>query len=138
MKNYVVLTPRFSDFNLQGILKASTHLDLACEAQLAQMEPRYNLPLFEKFAKRGLRWHIAEFDIKYPKVIRPLKPIRIEADVVAVEKSDMIVDFRFADELGETEFALGRIRFELVDGQDSRVPLDDEVITSLRKYGRMK
>ena len=137
MQNYIVVTPRFSDFNIQGILKASTHLDLACESQLAQMAPRYNLPL-PSFTAKGQRWHLGDFNINFPHVIRGLNPIRIEADVVAVKDNAMIVDFAFFDEQREKKFAFGAIRFELVGANDAPISIPDDVKQSLLKNGRFE
>lgn len=137
MKNYVLITPRFSDFNGQALLKASIHLDLACEAQLAQMAPRYNLPL-KQFIVQGLRWHIADFKIRYEKVIRGLEPIRIEADVIEVASDAMLVEFGFFDESKGQKYAFGTIRFDLVDSKDQPVELPADVRESLTKNGRLK
>jgi acyl-CoA thioesterase FadM len=137
MKNYVVITPRFSDFNGQALLKASIHLDLACEAQLAQMAPRYNLPL-QQFVSQGLRWHIADFKISYDKVIRGLNPLRIEADVIEVSSNAMLVEFGFFDEQKSQKFAYGTIRFDLVDAKDQPFELPTDVRESLVKNGRVK
>jgi acyl-CoA thioesterase FadM len=137
MQNYVILKPRFSDFNSQGLLKASTHLDLACESQLEQMSARYNLPL-PSFSAKGLRWHIADFKISYPKAIKGLSPIRIEADVVGVEAHAMIVDFAFFDEAREQKFAYGTLKFDLVGKDDMPVVISSDVKESLVKYGKIK
>ena len=137
MKNYVLITPRFSDFNSQGLLKASTHLDLACEAQLAQMAPRYNLRL-SPFYKAGLRWHIADFKINYAKAVRTFDPLRIEADVIEVGSDAMLVEFTFSDESGSKKYASGTIRFDLLDADDQPVQLPADVNESLIKNGRMK
>lgn len=137
MKNYVLITPRFSDFNGQALLKASIHLDLACEAQLAQMAPRYNLPL-SRFTSQGLRWHIADFQINYDIVIRGLSPLRIEADVIEVFSNAMLVKFGFFNEEKSTTFAHGTIRFDLVDSKDKPVELPTDVRESLTKNGNVK
>jgi len=137
MQNYVIITPRFSDFNSQGLLKASIHLDLACESQLAQMSPRYNLPL-PGFTAKGLRWHIADFKISYPKPIRGLDPLRIEADVVGVEEDTMVVDFSFFDQIREKKFAFGTIRFELVGANDAATRIPEDVRESLVRNGSIK
>ena len=137
MQNFIIVKPRFSDFNQQGLLKASTHLDLACESQLEQMSTRYNLPL-PGFTAKGLRWHIADFKISYPKSIKGLNPIRIEADVVAVDDHAMIVDFGFFDESREQKFAFGSIRFDLVGKDDLPTTIPNEVRESLVKNGRVK
>lgn len=137
MKNYVIVTPRFSDFNSQSLLKASIHLDLACESQLAQMAPRYNLPL-ASFTSKGLRWHLADFKITYAKVIRNWNPLRIEADVVALAEDAMIVEFGFFDEEKSQKFAFGTIRFELVGANDLPVSLPPDVREAFIKNGRIK
>lgn len=137
MKNYVLITPRFSDFNGQALLKASIHLDLACEAQLAQMAPRYNLPL-SRFTSQGLRWHIADFQINYDIVIRGLSPLRIEADVIEVFSNAMLVKFGFFNEEKSTTFAYGTIRFDLVDSKDQPVELPTDVRESLTNNGNVK
>lgn len=137
MQNYILVTPRFSDFNGQGLLKASIHLDLACEAQLAQMSPRYNLPL-SSFTSKSLRWHIADFKISYPQVIRTLAPLRIEADVIGVEEHAMIVEFSFSDEIKEKLFARGTIKFELVGANDLPVMIPNDAKEALVKFGKVK
>ncbi len=135
MQNYIIVTPRFSDFNMQGILKASVHLDLACESQLAQMAPRYNLPL-SSFAAKGLRWHLADFKISFPKVVKSLNPLRVEADVVAIEDNAMIIEFSFFDETRELKYAFGKIRFELVDMKDQPIAISGDIKQSLTQFGR--
>ena len=137
MQNFITVKPRFSDFNGQGLLKASIHLDLACESQLAQMSPRYNLPL-SRFVSEGLRWHIEDFKISFPQVRRTLDPLRIEADVVAAEETAMTVSFAFFDSSKEKKFAFGSIRFELVGKNDLPVKLPADVRESLMKNGRIK
>ena len=137
MQNYILQKPRFSDFNGQALLKASIHLDLACEAQLAQMEPRYNLPL-SLFVSQKLRWHIAGFNITYAKPIRGLDELRIEADVVKVEDCAMTVAFSFFDKMREKNFAFGEILFELNDANDKPVVISEEVKQSLVKFGKVK
>lgn len=137
MQNFIIVKPRFSDFNQQGLLKASTHLDLACESQLEQMAARYNLPL-PSFTEKGLRWHIADFKIAYPKAIKGLKPIRIEADVVQVLAHAMVVEFAFFDEAREQKFAYGSIQFDLVGRDDQPTPIPNDVRDSLIKNGRIK
>ena len=137
MQNYIVVTPRFSDFNQQGLLKASIHIDLACESQLAQMAPRYNLPL-SSFVAKGLRWHIGEFKITFPKAIRTFDPLRIEADVFAVSGNTMTVDFTFFDNAREIKDALGTISVEWVGKDDKPVEIDGEIKQSLMKFGRVK
>ena len=137
MQNFIIVKPRFSDFNQQGLLKASTHLDLACESQLEQMSTRYKLPL-PGFTAKGLRWHIADFKISYPQPIKSLNPIRIEADVVAVDDHAMTVEFGFFDESKSQKFAYGSIRFELVGANDLQATLPSEVKKSLMQNGRVK
>ena len=137
MKNYVLITPRFSDFNGQALLKASIHLDLACEAQLAQMAPRYNLPL-SRFTSQGLRWHIADFKVSYDKVVRGLNPLRIEADVIEVSSNTMLVEFGFFNEEKTEKFAYGTIRFDLVDSKDQPVELPADVRESFIKNGKVR
>lgn len=136
MNNFVTITPRFSDFNSQNLLKASTHLDLACESQLAQMGPRYNLPL-SQFISQGLRWHIADFKITYERAVRGLNPLRIEADVVEVSKQYMVVEFGFFSEDKGINFAFGKIRFDLVNSKDELVDLPTNVSDSLKRNGRI-
>lgn len=136
MQNYILVNPRFSDFNGQGLLKASIHLDLACEAQLVQMSSRYKLPL-TKFTTIGLRWHIADFNISFPYPIRTLEPLRIEADVVQVDDQAMVVDFIFFDEHREKKFAFGSLRFELVGPDDLAVKIPSDVRDCLAKFGRI-
>ena len=136
MQNYIIVTPRFSDFNMQGILKASIHVDLACESQLAQMGPRYNLPL-ASFAAKGLRWHLADFKISFPKVVKNLNPLRIEADVISVDGNAMNIEFSFFDEARELKYAFGTIRFELMDAKDQSVTIPSDIKQSLTQFGRM-
>ncbi len=116
---------------------ASIHLDLACEAQLAQMAPRYNLPL-PSFTAKGFRWHIADFRITYAKPIRNFNPLRIEADVIELAEDAMIVEFGFFDEEKSQTFAFGTIRFDLVGANDVPVSLPPEVRDALMRNGRVK
>jgi len=45
-------TPRFSDFDMQGIMSSRSYLDFLVEARIDQMARCYEIPL-ERYAERA-------------------------------------------------------------------------------------
>ena len=78
MKYSVKISTRFSDYNMQKILKASTQFDIVCEAckEFFEVKLGYNVV---DLAKKSLRFKITDFhanyldDISYRDRIRPYK-----------------------------------------------------------------
>jgi acyl-CoA thioesterase FadM len=112
--NFIVVQPRFADFNLQGILRAALYLDFVCECQLHQFEHRFGIKQ-ETYTARGERWHITEYFIRVKKPVRAIEQFIVEADIIGVLESRLRVRFRFLSHNRRTIIADGYICFDVVD-----------------------
>src|SRR4051812_21920560 len=59
-------TPRFSDFDAQGILNSKQYLDFLTEARMDQMIRCYLVPM-DTYHKRSQTWVFSTFSIKFYK-----------------------------------------------------------------------
>ncbi|MEZ4749053.1 MAG: hypothetical protein R3B54_00080 [Bdellovibrionota bacterium] len=123
----IQIKPRFSDFNMQGILKGSLHFDFVCETQLAQLNSRYGIN-FSKYREANQKWNISDYRITFHEENKSLEPFWVVADVVKVEGSTKLVAFSFWSNNKQVKYASGTIQFDLYDTKDNRfvpIPTDD-------------
>lgn len=114
--NFIVVKPRYSDFNLQGILRVGVYPELICECQLHLFEHRFGLPL-KTFTDRGERWHITEYFIRVQSPVKAMEEFIVEADLIGVRESRLRVRFRFRTKNRKAVHAEGYICFDLVDNK---------------------
>ena len=112
--NFIVVKPRYADFNLQGILRVGVYPELICECQLHLFENRFGLPL-KVFTDRSERWHITEYFIRVQSPVKAMEEFIVEADLIGVRESRLRVRFRFLSKNRKTVRAEGYICFDLVD-----------------------
>ena len=132
--NFIVVRPRYADFNLQGILRVGVYPELICECQLQQFETRFGLPL-KVFDERGERWQITEYSIRVKSPIRALDQFIVEANLIGVLESRLRVRFRFLSQNRKQTYANGHICFDLVDDK-TNLPkaIPEEERKRLEKY----
>lgn len=124
--NFIVVRPRYADFNLQGILRVGVYPELICECQLQQFETRFGLPL-KTFNERGERWHITEYFIRVKSPIKAIEQFIVEADLIGVLESRLRVRFRFQSQNRKLIHAEGYICFDLVDDKTNQTKSIPEV-----------
>lgn len=112
--NFIIVTPRYSDFNLQGILRVGVYPELICEAQLHQFDHRFGLPL-KTYDQRGERWHITEYFIRVKKPVKAMNKFIVETTLIGVLESRLRVRFQFLSHNRKDTHAEGYICFDLVD-----------------------
>lgn len=113
-RHAVPFQPRFSDFNLQGILKGSLYFDFVCETQLAQIKSRYGIR-YEKYAEVGQKWNISDYQITFHHENKALESFWVVGNIVKVHESSKIVEFSFWSNDRRVRFASGVMWFDLFD-----------------------
>ena len=116
------IVPRFSDFDLQGILNSRQYLDLVGEARTDQMKRCYKVPL-ETFTNRGQTFVLRTFEIAYEKPIYYGTAFDIETWVDDVRGPMAEILFRFVSPGDDVIYANGSARYFLVDCE-SRKPVE--------------
>lgn len=95
IKKYVTeFTPRFSDFDLQGILNSRQYIDLLNEARFDQMNRCYKYPI-EEYVKQGLHWVAASLSFNFMSPIYPGRKVLVFTQVVNIEGPKACVEFSF-------------------------------------------
>ncbi len=91
---HTTFRPRFSDFDLQGVMHQRQYLDLLAEARIDQMEKNYKIPL-ETYVKKNQHWVAARVDISFLNSIVIGKKVIVATSVFKIEGSKAFVSFRF-------------------------------------------
>lgn len=110
-------TPRFSDFDLQGILNSRQYVDLLVEARFEQMQRCYNYPI-DHYLKRGQHWVVAKMQFLFISPIYPGREILVTTAVSKIEGAKATVEFSFettaSDGRAKTH-ATGTTEYVLID-----------------------
>ncbi|PIT99402.1 MAG: hypothetical protein COT74_10385 [Bdellovibrionales bacterium CG10_big_fil_rev_8_21_14_0_10_45_34] len=106
--------PRFSDFDMQGILNSRIYLDLLAEARLDQMVRCYGRPL-DYYAKKNASWVLSSLTIDFRRPVYYGNKIRVETEVVAMEGAVATVDFAIGNDNISDRYASGKANYHLVD-----------------------
>ncbi len=115
LQHAIQISPRFSDYNVQGLLKWSLHFDFVCEAQLAQFTTRYGIR-FAKYQEVGQRWNIKNYQINmHEDNAWLMQPIWVVTDITKLSGSNQFVEFSFWNSDQTLKYASGSIQFELFD-----------------------
>jgi len=117
--NFIVVRPRYADFNLQGILRVGVYPELICECQLHLFDKQFGLPL-KVFTDRGERWHITEYFIRVKTPVKAMDEFIVEAALIGVLESRLRVRFRFYNKSRKLVHADGYICFDLVDDRSNQ------------------
>lgn len=114
--------PRFSDFDVQGILNSRTYVDLLVEARLDQMIHCYKLPM-DHYAKKNQSWVFSSVTLNFVRPIFLGAKVTVETEVTSMEGSVAKVDFAFKCPTKGKIFADGSATYHLIDLVTKR-PLD--------------
>ena len=129
----ISMQPRFSDFNMQGILRGSLYFDFACEAQLAQFKSRYGIR-FDKYGKAGLKWNITDYRITFHEEYQKLEPFAVVANIIEAQGPRIKVEFSFWDQAHQLKYASGTIIFDLYNvAKKSYVSIDSEDMNAFQR-----
>ena len=123
------IQPRFSDFDLQGILNSMHYVNLLNEARFEQMGRCYNHPI-ENYVKRGQHWVASHLSFNFLSPIYPGRKVLVFTEVCKIEGAAAFVDFSFETEVngGFKVHTTGKAEYVLVDLK-TKVPVkisDDE------------
>ena len=111
---YTLVYPRFSDFDLQGILNSRQYIDLVSEARIEQMRRHYQLPM-EEYAHRSQSWVLSHFSIDFIKPIVFGVNFFVQTTVKSVEDDCAVVAFVFVDITKSKLFSQGEVHYHLID-----------------------
>ena len=117
-------SPRFSDFDLQGILNSRQYVDILNEARFDQMKRCYNYPI-EEYVKKGQHWVVSGLSFTFISPIYPGRPVLVHTQVVKIEGPKAYVEFSFETEtkVGFKVHASGSAEYVLIDIK-SKSPVD--------------
>jgi acyl-CoA thioesterase FadM len=119
--------PRFSDFDMQGIMSSRCYLDLLVEARLDQMVRCYEIPL-ERYAERNQTWVFSAVTLTFVSPVLYGTKILVETEVTNIEGAAATVDFAFRHASKDKVFAKGTATYHLIDLATKRpvaVPRED-------------
>ncbi len=109
-----VVEPRFSDFDLQGILNSRQYLDLVGEARVDQMKRCYGTPM-EDYVAKGQTFVVQSFQIDYDRPIHYGTRFNIETWVEEMKGPMALVCFKFINTEGTVTYAHGSGKYFLID-----------------------
>jgi acyl-CoA thioesterase FadM len=109
--------PRFSDFDLQGILNSRQYIDLLAEARFDQMLRCYKYPI-DSYVKRNQHWVVSNLCLDFVSPIYPGKAVNVSTSVYQIEGPKAYVAFTF-ETLSSTNalktHAFGKAEYVLID-----------------------
>jgi len=120
-------TPRFSDFDMQGIMSSRCYLDFLVEARIDQMVRCYDRPL-DHYAERNQSWVFSALSIGFVSPVFFGTKILVETEVTKIEGAAATVDFAFRHPAKDKVFARGCATYHLIDLGTKRpvdVPAND-------------
>ncbi|HXU03963.1 MAG TPA: acyl-CoA thioesterase [Polyangia bacterium] len=115
-------TPRFSDFDMQGIMSSRCYLDYLVEARIDQMARCYELPLAH-YAERNQTWVFSAVALDFLSPVLFGAKIVVETEVTKIEGAAATVDFAFRHPTKDRVFARGCATYHLIDLATKR-PID--------------
>lgn len=118
--------PRFSDFDLQGVLHSKSYLDYLAEARLDQLERCYRLPISGYLAKNQ-SFVVHSYNIVFVRPITYGIEFSVSTSVQEIAGPTASVEFAFHDQGHEAKvYASGRIGYVLFDLAKRRpVPFEE-------------
>ena len=112
MKYVYEFVPRFSDFDMLGIIHHSIYLKYVEEARINAFEEYFNIAM-KSFLQQYCNVVIANVDMKYLKMIRVRKTYRIEIQLDFESGVYVLSNFEIADE--DEVFVRGTMKLCFVD-----------------------
>jgi acyl-CoA thioesterase FadM len=120
-------TPRFSDFDLQGIMSSRCYLDLLVEARIDQMVRCYEIPL-DRYTEKNQTWVFSAVTLTFLSPVFYGTKLLVETEVTNIEGAAATVDFAFRHATKDKVFATGTATYHLIDLATRRpipVPKED-------------
>jgi acyl-CoA thioester hydrolase/thioesterase-3 len=114
--------PRFSDFDMQGILSSRCYLDFLAEARIDQMARCYKLPL-DHYARQNQSWVFSAFSIAFINPVLFGVKLLVDTEVTSIVRAAASVDFAFRHATKDKIFARGAATYHLIDLGTKR-PID--------------
>jgi len=108
------IMPRFSDFDMQGIMSSRCYLDFLVEARIDQMARCYELP-FTHYAEKNQTWVFSGVNLNFVSPVLFGTKIVVETEVTKIEGAAATVDFVFRHAAKDKIFAKGFATYHLVD-----------------------
>lgn len=108
--------PRFSDFDLQGIMNSKAYIDLLAEARFDQMQRCYKYPI-ENYLKKNQHWVTAKLEFNFESPIFPGRELFVTTSVTSIEGPVAKVTFSFESKSakGEKIHCWGNANYVLID-----------------------
>jgi acyl-CoA thioester hydrolase/thioesterase-3 len=107
-------TPRFSDFDMQGIMSSRSYLDFLVEARIDQMSRCYEVPI-DSYTKKNQTWVFSAITLSFISPVVFGTKLLVDTEVVAMEGASATVDVSFRHATKDKIFATGRATYHLVD-----------------------
>jgi acyl-CoA thioester hydrolase/thioesterase-3 len=115
-------TPRFSDFDMQGIMSSRCFLDFLVEARIDQMVRCYEIPL-DHYTEKNQTWVFSAVTLTFLRPVLYGTTILVETEVTSIEGAAATVDFVFRHAGKDKVFAQGSATYHLID-LATRRPVD--------------
>jgi acyl-CoA thioesterase FadM len=115
-------TPRFSDFDMQGIMSSRCYLDLLVEARLDQMVRCYEIPL-DHYTAKNQTWVFSAVTLSFLSPVVYGTKLLVETEVTNIEGAAATVDVVFRHASKDKVFAKGCATYHLIDVATRR-PVD--------------
>ena len=107
--------PKFSDFDIQGVLNSKHYLDYLTEARIEQHETRYKIPM-SKYLAKNQTFVVQDFHIKFNKPILFGHKFVVYTQVKDITGPIATMQFRFVSEDNEDRiYSEGTIQYSLFD-----------------------
>jgi acyl-CoA thioester hydrolase/thioesterase-3 len=115
-------TPRFSDFDMQGIMSSRCYLDFLVEARIDQMVRCYEIPL-DHYTAKNQTWVFSAVTLTFLRPVVYGTKILVETEVTSIEGAAATVAFAFRQAGKDKVFAEGSATYHLID-LATRRPVD--------------
>ncbi len=114
-------TPRFSDFDVQGILNSKNYIDFLSEARIEQMIRCYKLPM-DHYMKMNQTWVFSSVQMNFLRPVYLGKKIVVETEVYKIDGSKAWVSFLIRGNDASSKHAEGEAIYTLIDIQ-KKIPI---------------
>jgi len=116
------LAPRFSDFDMQGIMSSRCYLDFLVEARIDQMVRCYEIPL-DHYTARNQTWVFSAVTLSFLRPVVYGTKLVVETEVTSIAGAAAVVEFVFRQAGKDKVFAQGSATYHLID-LATRRPVD--------------
>lgn len=106
--------PRYSDFDVQGILNSKNYIDLLAEARVDQMTRCYGVSM-NYYQELGLTWVLSKIALEFQKPLFVGDSLVIQTEVTAIITSYAEVAFEAIRKSDKKLCAIGKAVYCLVE-----------------------